>query len=334
MKTPIHYIATWFYKESKEEASFYPQVGGAGDSELVHSIYMQIQVPFFTTFKHYNPNVKMLFFTNVEKLPAYLEALFARQNVEVVRLPYRCIPPQGWYPAWRNQFYLYDIWQYMGQRMQDDDNLLVCDADCLCTTSLDPLFADVTAHGSALYELTSDQTKSINGISLADMTKLYEDCYGQKPSREIAYYGGEFFALRGDIVKEVNNAYRPLWDYNLRLFAENCPRKLNEEALFFSILAERLNIRNTIGNKYIKRLWTTPTYNNVVPSDEQLAIWHLPYEKKRGLYYLFLHLQKHPSIDHEEDFRRRASFYTGVPVVSLRKKTKDFCNAIIRKLKL
>ena len=38
MTTPTNYIATWFYKESKEDASFYPQAGKRGDSALVHSI--------------------------------------------------------------------------------------------------------------------------------------------------------------------------------------------------------------------------------------------------------------------------------------------------------
>ena len=27
----MNYIATWFYKESKDEASFYPQGGGKGE---------------------------------------------------------------------------------------------------------------------------------------------------------------------------------------------------------------------------------------------------------------------------------------------------------------
>ena len=30
MTTPTNYIATWFYKESKEDASFYPQAGKRG----------------------------------------------------------------------------------------------------------------------------------------------------------------------------------------------------------------------------------------------------------------------------------------------------------------
>lgn len=332
MTKSINYIATWFYKESKEEASFYPQAGQTGDSELVHSIYMQIQVPFFATFRHYNPDSKLLFFTNVENLPAYLEELFAKLDVEVICLPYRCIPPDGWYDAWRNQFYVYDIWQYMGERMQADDKLLICDADCLCTKPLSPLFNEVATHGSALYEISSAPTRLIHGITLQQMTELYEACYQQKVSQRIYYYGGEFFALRGDIVKEVNKSYPFLWEYNLQLFKEN-RLKLNEEALFFSVLAERLNIRNNIANRYIKRMWTYPKFNNVEKGDEKLAIWHLPYEKKRGLYYLYLLLQKNPFIEDEQAFWKKAAFYTGVPTVSFLKRLKDWKTAISLKLK-
>jgi len=121
MTTPTNYIATWFYKESKEDASFYPQAGKRGDSALVHSIYMQIQVPFFTTFRHYHPDDKLLFFSNLDQFPDYLERLFKELRIETVTLPYLCIPPKGWYGAWRNQFYLYDILRYMEKRMQADD---------------------------------------------------------------------------------------------------------------------------------------------------------------------------------------------------------------------
>ena len=74
MTTPTNYIATWFYKESKEDASFYPQAGKRGDSALVHSIYMQIQVPFFTTFRHYHPDDKLLFFSNLDQFPCLISA--------------------------------------------------------------------------------------------------------------------------------------------------------------------------------------------------------------------------------------------------------------------
>ena len=152
MHTPVNYITTWFYKESKEEASFYPQLGQKGNSSLVHSIYMQIQVPFFVTFKHYNPEAKFIFFTNLKKenLPDYLTRLFDKLEVEVITLPYTCKPPKDWYPAWQNQFYLYDILRYMDTRMQENETLLISDADCLCHTSLNTLFGAGRKDGSAL----------------------------------------------------------------------------------------------------------------------------------------------------------------------------------------
>ena len=205
MKQPVDYITTWFYKESKDEASFYPQLGQKGSSSLVHSIYMQIQVPFFVTFKHYNPDAQCIFFTNLtlEDLPDYLIRLFRKLNVETVTLPYSCKPPKGWYTAWQNQFYLYDILKYMGNRMGEEDTLLVSDADCLCHTSLTPLFEEVRKNGSALYEFITDRKHIINGITLPQMEELYRNCYGKTETSPITYYGGEFVAFRKDII--VNN---------------------------------------------------------------------------------------------------------------------------------
>ena len=202
MTTPTNYIATWFYKESKEDASFYPQAGKRGDSALVHSIYMQIQVPFFTTFRHYHPNDKLLFFSNLDQFPDYLERLFKELQIETVCLPYLCIPPEGWYGAWRNQFYLYDILRYMEKRMQADDTLLVCDADCLCMRPLEQLFSDTRKHGSALYDASDRPDLSVNGNTLKEMTDIYNDCYGEAKNPEIKeelvhYYGGRIYLAAG-----------------------------------------------------------------------------------------------------------------------------------------
>ena len=337
MTTPTNYIATWFYKESKEDASFYPQAGKRGDSALVHSIYMQIQVPFFTTFRHYHPNDKLLFFSNLDQFPDYLERLFKELQIETICLPYLCIPPEGWYGAWRNQFYLYDILRYMEKRMQADDTLLVCDADCLCMRPLEQLFSDTRKHGSALYDASDRPDLSVNGITLKEMTDIYNDCYGEAKNPEIKeelvhYYGGEFISLRGDVVAQINEAYPALWNYNLERFAANRP-KLNEEAHFLSVVATRLNIHNNIANQYVKRLWTYPKYNTVEKGDEQLAVWHLPYEKKRGLYLLYKHFVNHPAFDDEEAFRKKASAYTGVPTVTLGKRIRDFYTILLLKIK-
>lgn len=153
---------------------------------------MQIQVPFFVTFKHYNPDAQFIFFTNLnqKELPDYLIRLFHKLNVEVVTLPYTCKPPKDWYPAWQNQFYLYDILKYMDGRMLENDTLLISDADCLCRTPLNTLFDAVRKDGSALYEFITDRTYSINGITLPQMEEVYQSCYGKEATSSITYYGG------------------------------------------------------------------------------------------------------------------------------------------------
>ena len=320
----MNYIATWFYRESADEASFYPQMGQRGDSALVHSVYMQIQVPFFRTFRHYNPAARLLFFTNLRRdaLPRFLLDLFDELGVETVTLPYTRRPPKGWYGAWQNQFYLYDILGWMGGRMKADDALLVCDADCLCRTPLDGLFDEIRKQGSALYEFITDRSATINGITLPEMEAFYTDCYGTPPRSPLAYYGGEFIGLRGDSVCRINEAYAGLWAFNLAR-ADRREPKLNEEAHVLSILAERLDLRNAVANRYVKRMWTSPQFNNVCTEDERLAVWHLPYEKKRGLYRLFRLLEKQKGLGDEERFWHRAKELTGVPAVSLRKRLRD-----------
>lgn len=332
MNTPINYIATWFYKESDSEASFYPQLGGKGNSALVHSIYMQIQIPFFITFNYYNPEAVFYFFTNLKKtdLPPFLTRLFTKLNVHIITIPYTCKPPKGWYKAWQNQFYLYDILAYMGKHINDSDTLLVCDADCLCRKNLNPLMEQTRANGSALYEFITDKNYNINGIKLAQIEEFYEKCYQQKP-QPLAYYGGEFICLRGDTVKRINQTFPDLWKFNLT-YAKHHPNKLNEEAHVLSVLAEHLHFRNNIANHYVKRMWTNPQFNNVKQGDENYAVWHLPYEKKRGLYYLFHELKNQTTITNETLFWKKAMHYVGIPHVSCTKRIKDRITTLLMKL--
>lgn len=334
MKGGNNYIATWFYKENKDEASFYPQGGGRGDSPLLHSIYMQIQVPFFATFRHFNPDAVLMFFTNIDaaELPPYLHDAFKVLDVRVVKLPYTCRPPKGWHDAWQNQFYIYDILKYMETAMYDDDCLLVCDADCICRSSLKSFFDGVRTKGSALYELHRKQEQLINGTTLAKMAQIYADMYGKSPEQPLYYYGGEFFALRKDMVEAVNSAFPPLWKHNIGQVGDDKP-KLCEEAHVLSMLAEFLGIRNADANKVVKRMWTNPGFRSVVPEDVDLAVWHLPYEKKRGLYYMFQWLMKNGfRINDETEYQNLIKFYNGIPVRSWKKMIYDRFTTLKRKI--
>lgn len=315
------YIATWFYREAADEASYYPQAG-RGSSSLVHSVYMQIQVPFFISFKHFNPRARMLFFTNMpaDQLPPYLRDTLRHVDAQVITLAYRCRPPRQWFKAWANQFYLYDILRYMEPHLQAHDLLAILDADCLCLQPLDPLFSQAQRDGSALYALPQARSYSSNGTSIEQMETLYQAHYGQPHT--LHYFGGELILLRADALQAVNREFTTLARYNFNL-PPTAPR-LHEEAHFMSVIAAHLRLDHPTANPYIKRLWTHPRFNTVSPGDETLAIWHLPYEKKRGLHRLYRHLLRHDlQITDDTDFRQRASRYCGIPRITPAKRLTD-----------
>ena len=216
--------------------------------------------------------------------------------------------------------------------MGEEDTLLVSDADCLCHTSLTPLFEEVRKNGSALYEFITDRKHIINGITLPQMEELYRNCYGKTETSPITYYGGEFVAFRKDIIDRLNTAFPELWAFNLK-YGQQHPFKLNEEAHLLSLLAEHLNIRNAIANRYVKRMWTTPHFNNVQPNDENFPVWHLPYEKKRGLYQLYKLIGKDSDITNEHVFWQKAGSYTGIPCLNLKKRIRDRLTTLWMKLK-
>lgn len=332
----MNIISSWFYKESKEDSSFYPQVG-SGASPLAHSIYMQIQVPFFTTIRHYNPSARLIFFTNLEVLPAYLGRLFARLSVEVVNLPYTCKPPKGWHNAWTNQFYVYDILKWAETHIAKDDVFLVTDADCVCHKPLDEFFLRTQESGAGLYDShysCSNPQLMINGITAGQLTELYYEYKGiPAPAKDlIAYYGGEFIAFRGDIIPLVNKEYEKLWAFNLDRFHKNLP-KLNEEALLLSVLVKSLGLENAIGNDYINRIWTTKLYYTVKPTDFSLALWHMPSEKKRGLYRLYRYFSKHPEVPvPDEKFWQWAGQLCGLFGLTLRKRLRDRIMMVYQRL--
>ena len=71
--------------------------------------------------------------------------------------------------------------------------------------------------------------------------------------------------------------------------------KLNEEAHFLSMIYAHLGYHESLGNQYIKRMWTAARYDNVVASDVGFPIWHLPAEKRYGFKAMFEYFKTEPT---------------------------------------
>lgn len=306
-------IITWFYAEHKGDESFYPSVGGNTSSPEFQKVYWRCVYAFYQSALLTQPKeTKYMFFTNVPNLPTELDGVnisdFMEKNkIEVCRRELSNRTPKDWHNEWRNQFYVFDVLEAL-QEMEG--NFLILDSDILLRKSLAPLFDAVEQEGIVTYDCKDfDDDHHINGPSNRQMRELYAEYYGE-PAESLRYKGGEFIGINHRMIAPVLEEYRRLWKLNYRHYEEK-KTKLNEEAHFLTLIYHRLGITNTIANQYTRRMWSSLRYDNIQPQDAELAIWHLPGEKKYGFRVMFNWFRKNKFT--EQKYQRKVSRVMGIP---------------------
>lgn len=297
-------ISTWIYLDSPEESSEYPQVGKASHLPEFQKVYWRCVAVFFALSTQTNPTRKHVLFTNVafENLPEIdgvaLGSFLKKRNVDVVTLPLTWQAPKGWHGKWRNQFYIFDVLQFIENQpfspsadgispLADPEKsaYVVLDSDCMVNRSLDNLFADLQNQGLLTLPMHFADDYNINGLTRGDMRQVFAELDGVDPGYNPEYCGGEIFAATLPVVRKINAMAPAIWEEMLSRFRDGRP-KFNEEAHFLSYCYHKIGGSDTLG-KYIKRIWTSPKYSNVVVADYQLPIWHLPAEKTGGIALIF-----------------------------------------------
>ncbi|MFN0015683.1 MAG: hypothetical protein ACKVU2_14135 [Saprospiraceae bacterium] len=285
-------IATWIYLDSDAESSVYPQVGKLSHLEDFQMIYWQCVAVFFEYSVRHNPSAKHVLFSNQTPAQLPLQNGFSwaehleRLGVELVTLPLTWQTPPGYHGAWRNQFYIFDILQFFERQAYDDNTpLLVFDSDCIINQPLDTLFKEIHNLGLLVLPMPFTSEYNINGITRKSMRELYTILDNQDPGIDPVYYGGEVFAATPLIVNKINERMPYVWALMQNLHSAGKP-KFTEEAHFLSYFYFHIEKIGSL-EPYMRRIWTSPRYNDVEPSDIQLPIWHLPSEKKGGIAILF-----------------------------------------------
>lgn len=284
-----NYLATWFYAETPDDESYYPQVGGNTSSSSFQMIYWKCVYCFFESVRlTHNKNMpNLLFFTNVNNIPEdicgiNLNKYFDDNNINVIKFELSNKVPKDWYSAWRNQFYLFDILDYCGK---SDGNYLILDSDCLIRKSLIPIFELIKKNNIINYNYGYADDHVINGISTLQMRELYTEFFAEE-GQQLSYYCGEFIGVNNNVIPDILKTYHLLWKLNYRKYLSKQP-KLNEEAHFLSLIYYKLGYTEALANNFIKRIWTSVRYDNACASDYNLTIWHLPDEKKYGFDRIF-----------------------------------------------
>lgn len=312
-------ISTWIYLDSPEERSEYPQVGQQSHLFEFQKTYWKCIAVFFACSVHFNPGRRHVLFTNKPEaeLPDIdglnLRAFLAKLKVEVVTFPMTWQTPPGYYPKWRNQFFVFDIFRYFEQHYgQENPAFLLLDSDCIIRHPLDELFVDIRKNGLMVLPMPFDDNYDINGITRKDMREIYTDLDGKDPGFDPIYYGGEFFAATLEQVKQINQMFPPVWDAMMQRF-EAGKKKFHYEGPTLSYLYHRIG-KFGLADRFIKRIWTSATYSNVEPQDVHLHIWHVPAEKKEGIALLLKKIEKGPFFQKTApELVKEIGGYLGIP---------------------
>jgi hypothetical protein len=333
-----NFVCTWLYADRPGESSTYYQVYGNSAEFKVQKIYWKAVCVYFASSKRTNPEAQHILFTNCEELPfvdgCSVSDFLQKLKVEVVRLDLTYQTPKGFYGAWRNQFYIFDIIKYLSTNTDDSSKFIVLDSDCIYHQSSSPIFNALDKFGTLSYDINYPEDHTVNGLTRKDMKKVFEEVSGHKLDQTPHYFGGEFFASTGKEIKRMNVLAEKVWNENLSRYKEG-KKKFNEEAHMLSYLYFILGYQGGTADSFIRRIWTYPFMDNTKPEDFNLIAWHLPYEKNWGIKTLFPKVinpnSKFWAKPIGKDFSKYVAEKVGIKKNVYRNKVMDLVNWSIRK---
>ncbi len=340
--TARNIVSTWIHCDSPGQESSYPSATGRGRSasERMHGIYWRCVACLLASSRRVNPRARHRLYTNRAQPSCVdgvdLQSVFRRWDIEIVVLPLRHIPPQDWWEAWRNQFYLFDILHHAA-RHSFCENHLILDSDCLILSALDDLFEEVSSQRALALDCGYGADHVINGLTRKDLQRLFGALDGRELTETPVYAGGEIVAASSGFIREIDACVEDVWRTQIQWHRQK-REKFNEEAHMLSYFYHKFQIPVGTANRYVKRIWTGWGYRNVRAEDYTLPIWHLPAEKKYGFKRLFRYAVREDSWFHQADapeFRRRMGACMGVPERGMKKNVLDIatkgCNLLIHR---
>lgn len=280
-------ISTWFVADQANEGTYFPQIGMRSDAPEAQAVYWRCIACFYASSLAVNPHARHVFFSNTSAPfvdGVDLSALLDRWGIEVVQLPITYRLPKGAVSNWGNQFYIFDVLDYVAAK-GDSARTIVLDSDCIWLQPVTAMEKAIDASGALGYFMGGDiyaQGEAINGLTRAQMADFLRR-HGGPDRSSTPYYGGEIYAARQEVTERLAKRAKALWP-EVSTQVDGAPR---EEAHLLSILYALEEIDGETANPFIRRMWTTFHHNNLLASDRALAIWHLPSEKKSGFAEMF-----------------------------------------------
>ena len=325
-------ISTWLYADSADEQSDHYQVRGGSATAEFQAVYWRSVAVFFATSVRQNPETRRVLFTNVATPPvvdgvsiaAFLESL----DVELVQLPLTFRTPVGYYHEWQNQFYIFDILQWLAGHLDPSDAAVVLDSDCVWVSDVQPLWDALRRDGCLTYVVKYDPEWKNNGLSRSDMSRIAGGLLNREVRHPLVYCGGELMALTGAEARVLREESEVVWKQLLERHARS-EEVFYEEGQTLSYLYYKLGYPLGNGDPFVRRIFTDAlgSHNNADAHDNGLVIWHVPLEKRLGIRRVFATLPTKTAplwtLERGQPLRQYLGSMVGIPNTPLQKRVRD-----------
>lgn len=297
-------IATFLCVDTdpQDASSFYPELGGPRPAGVRRTLYWKNVTVFCATARRCNPDARILIVTN-DTPDLDLDGRPLRQILDQLKVETAYTPFQEFKPSlelsarFLNIFYRYDVIRALGQEIAPDaDAIFLMDSDCVWThplPDLSTLLQPDTLLISNPYGERKPNRRHPDRLSRADMGKLFGTLDPVYPNKYPTWYGGEMVGGSGAAFRTFYAELKRVWALVLDYAKHAPPRFVNGLSIMDSdeyvsaYVYNRGVVKIHIEPGFFRRVYTQEFPNTVRAADLDLAVWHLPGEKERGLLLLF-----------------------------------------------
>ena len=236
---------------------------------------MRAMTVAFASVRRWNPEADLELISNALPEPRHLSNLRGL-GVEYKYVPFDHRPPEGFANIFAASLYLLDALSVLSS-----ETTLLLDPDVLCIRGVKDLLRDLDGHVGAL-DMGFPPSEDINGLTRASAGALHAEL--GEPAAEPLHYGGEAYVIPREHAELISTRSEAAWKLALRRHAEGLPKFTTEEHILSYALR---GVALKPLNGYVRRIWTTHRYRQVLGDESQLTLWHLPAEKDRGFRALY-----------------------------------------------
>lgn len=254
-----------------DTTEFTPFTKGSHQTRL--NTYYGSAIATFATIRRFNPAQECVFATNAAP-PDWALRQFKRFDVHIRRIEASSIqrlPPRT---IFRTSLYLFDVLRVIVA--PPGKAVMFLDPDIICIRPFDLVLSDGQV---GCLPLETGAHDSIKGITLTQIAEIGATL-GRPKAFVPKHIGGEILTVTHGASSELFERIKEALAY---IEGGAYPNFHNEEHIL--TYASDRNWRSM--RSLIARIWTIPRYRDVPEDALNLALWHLPAEKTRGLQRVY-----------------------------------------------